>query len=146
MKRKVLFILTVVFFLGFPGFGLYYFMVDAGNRIRQTADPFVRQTSNDILSRWDEKLLDDVGTLVLRQSDAEKQLLQMKARLGALKGLSGWTAERNFAGERDQEVWQFVAYHADAQFEKGPARLNVMVARRTLNPEWRVEKFEIVPR
>ena len=146
MQSRLIRILTVTFFLGLPFVGLMLFWKDAHRKIEEAAAPVARQMTEDVLSKWDKKLLDDLGTMQFRSTNAVSEFEKSGAKLGKYQGMEGWKQVRSVAGSRDDMVWQFVYYTGTGKFEKGQATVNVTIGRRTMSPEWRIEAFELKPR
>lgn len=146
MRQRWQALLITVFFLGLPVAGLVFVWKYAHANIERSAEPFARKTVEDILEDWDSKLLDDLGTLAFRQSKTEADFAKKKSLLGKYKSLDQFRLVKSTVGERGEAIWQFVHYKGQVKYEKGDAVLECTIARRTMNPEWRVESFELTQR
>lgn len=146
MRKRVSILLAVLFFLGFPMLGLVFVWKYAHDNIQKSADQVAERVVTEVLKKWDEKTLDEFGTLDLRSSGAIKTFAAQKARLGDFVALQDWKLVKSSVGERSEAVWQDVRYSAVVDCRKADANLNVVFARRTMNPEWRIEEFKLTPR
>lgn len=146
MRKRVSILLAVLFFLGFPMLGLVFVWKYAHDNIQKSADQVAERVVTEVLKKWDEKTLDEFGTLDLRSSGAIKTFAAQKARLGDFVALQDWKLVKSSVGERSEAVWQDVRYSAVVDCSKADANLNVVFARRTMNPEWRIEEFKLTPR
>ena len=146
MNPRLVTLLILVFFLGLPVAGLIFVWKYAHVNIESSADPFARQIARDILEDWDAKLLDDLGTLPFRQSEMESDFDKMKPKLGRFVAIENFSLVKSTVGERIEAIWQFVHYQGKVKYEKGSAALKMTVARRTMNPEWRIESLALTQR
>lgn len=146
MRQKTWAVLTLTFFLVFPAGGLWICWVIAHNNIVTSATPFAATAAQDILTQESPKALDDYGTLVLRQSEAEKKFAAVRPGLGGLKSVTDLKHGKSWADNPDGTMFQFVQFSGKAQFEKGDADFKFVAARRTMSPEWRIDAFELKPR
>ena len=144
MRPRVAAFFIVTFFLGFPLAGLVFVWKYAHSKIEDSAQPFAQAMANDILPHWDARLLDDLGTLELRKSKAEAEFVSNQRVLGNYVGTSDWRVVKSSVGEREGEVWQFVYCSCRVKYERGEARLDVTIARRSTSREWRIESFRLV--
>ncbi|MCW5936832.1 MAG: hypothetical protein KIT11_05960 [Fimbriimonadaceae bacterium] len=142
-QSRIAILATAAFMLGFPALGLVWFWLDGHRRIQESAAPAAHRIAEEALARWDVNVLDAAGTSEFRRSDVEKAFEEAHVRLGPLKSLGEFHSNRSWAGGRDDMVWQFAECNGKASFQNGPAEIKMTVARRTMNPEWRVEKFEV---
>lgn len=146
MRNRAWIIVAVLFFLGFPLMGLLFVWNYAHSNIQKSAEPLSRNMVLEVLKKWDAKTLDEMGTLDLRKSGDIKAFADLKPRLGAFRELKDWKLMRSSVGEREEAIWQDVRYTAVVDCDKADANLDVTVARRTMNPEWRIESFKLTPR
>lgn len=146
MRPRLQGILLVTFFLGFPAGGLWICWVIAHNNIVNSAKPFAVGAANDILSKSSVKTLDDYGTLKMRQSQDESKYAAIRPNMGEFQEISELRHGKSWADDRSGTVFQFVQFSGEAKFEKGPAEIKFVTARRTMSPEWRIDSFELKPR
>ena len=146
MRQRLLVLLIALFFLGLPVAGLVFVWKYAHANIEKSADPFARKVVVDVLDDWDVKLLDELGTLEYRKSDQSRNFSRQRDKLGKFVSLSSLKTHKSTVGERGETIWQFVHYIGTAQYQKGSADVRFTIARRTMNPEWRMESFELVPK
>jgi hypothetical protein len=146
MRQRQWAVATLTFFLVFPAGGLWICWLIAHNNIVNSAKPFAGVAANDILSNSSAQKLDEYGTLVLRQSDAEKKYSALRPNYGGLKSVTELKYGKAWADDRGGTVFQFVQFSGHATFEKGTAGFKFTAARRTMSPEWRIDSFELDPR
>lgn len=146
MRHRAWIIVAVLFFLGFPLMGLVFVWNYAHSNIQKSAEPKSRDMVLEVLQKWDAKTLDEMGTLDLRKSGDIKAFAELQPKLGAFQDLKDWKLMRSSVGEREEAIWQDVRYTAVVDCDKADANLDVTVARRTMNPEWRIESFKLTPR
>ncbi|MBS1723032.1 MAG: hypothetical protein JSS66_08780 [Armatimonadetes bacterium] len=145
MGKRLLNILIVVFFVGFPGVGLVISWNNAHRLIRGSADPEAQKAVVAILRSNTNEELDEFGTVALRGSTAGADLANMRRELGTFVDMQSLDAERSWADQRGDMIWQFVRFKGKLKFDKGPADLTLVMARQAEHPEWRVDEFKLSP-
>lgn len=145
MRRKVLAALTVAFFIGFPVSGLVLIWMDAHNKMLtsavKVAQPLVEETLRDTTTATAK----ESGTLKFRTSNDLATYSSVRPALGEFVSCR-LSPEKNWADDSGGTIFQYVSFKADAQFKQGSRRLAVVLARRTMNPEWRIDSLTLSPR
>lgn len=145
MKRRWVGLLTLTFFLAFPFVGILVFWNDAHRRIQDSARPFAAEAAAAVLAGPTKERLMEMGTLEFRESGTADAAERAAASLGRFQSVKSVRTLKSWAGERGDMVWQFAAAEVTATFANGTGQIDMVVARRTMSPEWRVEKFELRP-
>ena len=136
----------MVFFFGFPMAGLLFVYFRAHATIRASAQPFVAETTQEVLGESDFKNLYFLGTLTLKGSLTKETFSSWLDRYGDYKALHDLHPTRSWVGSRADQSWQYASFAGTVEFSKGDARLDFVAARRsTALSEWRVEKFLLTP-
>lgn len=143
MNRRVVTLLVASFFIGFPLAGLLFVWKYAHANIEKSSELVAQQMATEVLSDGSTKILEELGTLELRKSDASKQLIESEKKLGKFKSLSQLKTIRSYVGERGDTIWQMVQFEGDATFANGPSKLKMTLGRRAINKEWLVESFQL---
>lgn len=135
----------LLFFLGFPAFGLMYFWNDMHSKIRNNADGPVRVLASTAMSKWDYEF---IGRNLGPEADIDKvdvNITDWKKKYGALKVLHPGTSPKTWAHEYKDQVWQFARYDYPAEFEKGEATVRFTGTRLYLSEQWKIADIEVLP-
>lgn len=102
------------------------------------------------LSSWDPKPLGDKfaegpGREEAKADDA-KAMLEAKSKFGALKSLgTGELKARDGSDTSMETIAKPLVRYSKAEFEKGPATVEVWIRVKRDTLEWRVDHYKIVP-
>jgi hypothetical protein len=136
--------LWALLLIGFPTLGLFFFFKDAQNRIRGSAEPFVAQELPVVLSAGGMPRLEELATARLKPETVERDWARWQTEFGDLKTIDTIRSVDTLAGSADDEmVWQFARFEVRAQFTKKPGIVDIIAARRTMAPDWRIERIDV---
>jgi hypothetical protein len=146
MKTKKILSISgiLLFFLGFPMFGLMYFWQDMHRKMQNDAVVPVRQLAEVALAEWDDEA---IGRRLGPEVDLDKmdaKVTELKAKYGPLKTLGESRASRTWAHEFKDQVWNFARYEYPATFEKGEAVVRFTGTRLYFEKDWKIHDIEIV--
>lgn len=133
-----------LFFLGFPATGMLYVYWNAHSTLRAAATVFAKEASVKVLSERDFEELYFLGSLTLKGTVTEESFGDDMDRWGDYSGIGEFVTVESWVKSRSDQTWQFVRLIADVRFENGPAKLEIVVARRsTMLEDWKIEEFEL---
>ncbi len=142
MKGKWKAFLILLFFLGFPAAGLITVWNLAHNRIRSSAIEYSVPALTEVFSQGTDEILSEYSTFQLRQSLTDLHFAKRAHETGKLLEVKNMTIKRSWAEDRNDMIFQFVEFHAVGRFEKLELPMHWILARRTMNPEWRFDLLE----
>lgn len=144
--RKLAVYSIVLFMLGFPAVGLLYFWQDGHTRVRVSAAKAARAQLPQLLGPGRASELEAHGTFDFRQAGGPSKAVAELDRFGPFLQLGEVRAVSSHSTSRRDYVWHFVGIEAEAEFQGGPAAVELTLARKTVAPEWRVDRFAVRPR
>lgn len=111
----------------------------------------VTAVTTKALTAWDAKPLNDLFTEGKEREAAKdedtKAFSEGKAKFGALKSLGkGELRARDGADTSMNQVATPMVRYSSAEFEKGPATVEVWIRAKRESLEWRVDHYKVVPR
>lgn len=133
----------LLFFLGFPFFGLLFFWSDVHGRIKRDAEPAAFDIVTPILTHWQPRSIESFQSPYTADVPLPAMLEDYDKRLGAMQELGRPEDSRTWTTERDQQVWQFAEFTYDPTFERQQADVIVVVSRPYLDTEWKLESLRI---
>lgn len=140
--KKVLFASGVLgFFFGLPIAGCVYFWMDAHNKIRSRALDYADSVALPLLKSWDtEKMAAQYSV------DGRKNLERLqnyRQKFGPMVSHGPATVKRSYAGERDDNVWQFTLLEIPAVFERGSGKVRMLITHKTVSSMWQIEDLSV---
>jgi hypothetical protein len=145
-KRRAALIAVFVFFFGFPLAGMLFVYWQAHATMRSSALEFARSQVPPILKEADFGSLEFLATVPLKKDLDGAEFRALMAALGDYEGIGEFEVRRSTVGARDDQAWQLVDFETTVRFSKGPARLDLRAARRSVAlAEWRIERFDLTP-
>lgn len=139
-------------FLGVIFLGLIVFAViggsvlhSVGSRLDEESKLYVDEAIPAVVGMWDsQELLDRASPEFLgatAQKDVEHLFEIFAKRLGPLKEYRGPQGESNMFVDAAKGKIITAAYSAEAEFEKGPATIQMRIILR--NDEWKILNFRV---
>lgn len=147
MKAKKAIIITAVllFFFGFPMFGLLYFWQDMHRKMTNDAAAPVHALAVDAMQAWDDEA---IGRRLGPEADYKKinqNIEAWRTKFGRLETLGPETNPRTWAHEYKDQVWNFASFDFPAKFEKGEATVRFTGSRLYFEKDWKIHDIEFLP-
>ena len=136
---------VVLLFFVFPLAGTVFFWFDAQQKIRVRALNYAQETALPLLRTWNADAIFDQFSIEGRSNFSREKVEGWKSKLGGLTVPGIPVATRSYAGERDDNVWQFTHIQSDSTFEKGRAKVTLLIVHKTTSQAWQIENLELVP-
>lgn len=141
MKKVLTAVGVLLFFIGLPLGGSVYFWMDAHKKIRSRALDYAEQTALPLLTKWDNDLVEKEYSIDGRKNIS--RLPELRAKYGPMVSHGAPVVTRSYAGERDDNVWQFTKIDVPAVFEKGTGTIHFLITHKTVSSIWQIEDFSV---
>lgn len=134
--------LLLCFFLGLPAVGIFYFWNDVHAKIEKNSEVQGRSLAEASLAGN----LADVKKLAsapYAQKLDDSFFSKVRPSLGDFVRLSDPHPIKSWAAPRDDQMWQFVRYQGEAEFSSGKKKLEWVVTRLYINPDWHLDDMKL---
>jgi cytochrome bd-type quinol oxidase subunit 2 len=143
MKKVLLVLGVLVFFIGLPVAGSVYFWMDAHKKIRNRAIDYAEKTALPLLSKWDADTMYEQYSVDGRKNFSREKIAAYAAKFGPMVSHGALVPKRSYAGERDDNVWQFTVLEVPAVFEKGAGKVKLLITHKTVSSIWQIEDLSV---
>lgn len=140
--RRIKLSLLLLFFFGFPVTGIVYFWRDMHSKIEANSQAQGEQIAIRAMTA-DEAALKIVSTPTFAEKPELKAFVDQRKSWGPFLKLEGIKTKKSWAGERDDQMWQFVRFNGTAQFKTGPKKLEWVVCRIYIDSKWRLDDMKL---
>lgn len=134
--------LLLCFFLGLPAAGIFYFWNDVHAKIEKNSEVQGRSLAEDSLSgSMDE--VKKLCSMPFAQRLDDSFFAKERPSLGKFVRLKEANHIKSWAAPRDDQMWQFVRYQGEAEFSTGAKKLEWVVTRLYINPDWHLDEMKL---
>ncbi|MFM9872069.1 MAG: hypothetical protein ACKVQS_01235 [Fimbriimonadaceae bacterium] len=135
------------FFLGFflllPISGLLLFWVDGHAKIEKEALNYTNSSVIPVMKSWNREAVIDLVTPEVADEVREGKYDWVQTDLGNLKTVTRLDADRTRAREEQDHGVVYAEVDFSGAFEKGNARVHMLLTRKSTETQWFVKKLEI---
>jgi hypothetical protein len=132
------------FFLLFPISGLLLFWVDGHAKIEQEALKYTNSSVVPVMKNWNREGVLDLVTPEIADEVREGKYDWVPTELGNLKTVSRLDADRTRAREENDSGIVYAEIDFSGAFEKGNARVHLLITRKSTESEWFIKKMDVV--
>lgn len=140
--RRVKLTLLLLFFFGFPCAGIVYFWRDMHNKIESNSQGQGEQIAVRAMTS-DEAALKLISSPAFSEKPELKAFLDQRGEWGPFVKLENLKTKKSWAGERGDQMWQFVRFNGTAQFKSGPKNLEWVVCRVYIDSKWMLDDMKL---
>ncbi len=134
----------LAFFLLFPLSGLLLFWADGHAKIEKEALKYTNNLVVPVMKNWDQDKLMDLVTPEIADELRAGQYAWIPNELGNLKDVSRLDADRTRAREEDDSGIIYAEIDFSGAFEKGDARVHMLLTRKSTESTWFIKKLDVV--